>query len=84
MRYQLKKWRTEREKELIFRSGRNNGIQVNIAAASWHIEQDIIYSEKSVVGKKNQVFSLLETELTPSTAFSADCKTFLRDYQSSN
>lgn len=31
---------------------RNNGIQVNIAAASWHIEQDIIYSEKSVVGKK--------------------------------
>lgn len=41
----------EGENELIFRSERNNDIQVNLAAWSWHIEQDMIYSDRSVVGK---------------------------------
>lgn len=31
------------ENELIFRSERINGIQVNLAARSWHIVQDILY-----------------------------------------
>lgn len=38
-----KKLKMAGENELIFRSERINGIQVNLAARSWHIVQDILY-----------------------------------------